>query len=230
MEQYWCPEEFQDRLTQVGGTNPYGEPMFKLVWSQTETFRAGGYWAHDGFTGYRDVRHGQEPCWMLMQWQPAEKYGSPAYYYLMNYDYETGLQMLGEFPYSGRYEVVIPLVWKGIVNGRLVVEHMPLSNLLIDLVVPIIKEAQGLSYARVKQLKAEQKERDDREQLNQIEARLADAFPAFNGAEGISASRLSCNSVVKQKMDAIGRHWQKAAKVLRRVGKGQGQGVLPKYE
>lgn len=233
LEQYWCPTEFQDRLNEVGGFNKYGQPNFILVWSQTATFRAGGEWTPPGqasVKGYRDIPFGMDPCWMLMQWQQSEKYGSPEYYYMENLDWDTGLQTLAEYPYWGRYEVILPLIWKGLVNGRLVVQHMPLTSLLVDLVVPVIKGAEGLSYARIEQIRLENKAREDREHLSQIESRLADAFPAFGGAEAISASHLTCNTVVKQKMDAINRHWQKAASFLRNTSKGMNQGNLPKFD
>ena len=44
-----CPLWFQDALTRVGGTNPYGEPIFRLDWDK---------------------------CWVLMVWEPREVQGS----------------------------------------------------------------------------------------------------------------------------------------------------------
>ena len=68
-----CPEEFQERLTDIGGVNPYDEPNFLLVWSQGggehSTYRAGGAWNIEGlpsFKGYRDLLvGGGVPCWAL---------------------------------------------------------------------------------------------------------------------------------------------------------------------
>ena len=40
-----CPEWFQKELTRIGGKNPYGEPMFKLVWSPYGT---DGHWRQMG--------------------------------------------------------------------------------------------------------------------------------------------------------------------------------------
>ena len=57
-----CPEEFQERLTEIGGINRYDEPNFVMVWSEgggpNSMYRAGAAWAGDGqipFTGYRDL-------------------------------------------------------------------------------------------------------------------------------------------------------------------------------
>ena len=39
-----CPPWFQDELTRIGGVNQYGEPVFRLVWSQNESMTIGGKW------------------------------------------------------------------------------------------------------------------------------------------------------------------------------------------
>src|ERR1035438_2435222 len=82
------PEDFQDRLTTVGGLNKYDEPNFKLAWAQTETYTAGGVWTvgEKQYSGYRQMLAASgEPCWALFQWHAAEEYGSPEAYYLENY-------------------------------------------------------------------------------------------------------------------------------------------------
>ena len=107
---YLCPEEFQERLTEIGGVNRYDEPNFILVWSQggglNSMYRAGGAWEVDGlpsFIGYRDLLiGGGVPCWALLQWHDASEYGTPEMYYVQNLDEDTQLQTLVEFPYNGR--------------------------------------------------------------------------------------------------------------------------------
>lgn len=191
--------------------------------------RAGGEWTppdQASYRGYRDIPLGMEPCWLLQQWQPPEKYGTPEYYYMENYDWDSGLQTLGEYPYQGRYETIIPLSWKGLVNGSLVVEHMHLNSLLIDLIEPIIKQAQEVTYARYIQLRKEHKEREDKAALERIADNLQDSFPAFNGAEMRSSSHLTCNSVVQKKMQAIEQHWRQASNFLRSHGLGMSQTKL----
>lgn len=229
IERNVCPEEFQRCVEEAGGLNRYDKPNFRLIWGQTDTFRAGGFWHGNGqvpFRGYRDILIGfNDPCWILQQWQPPEKYGTPEYYYLVNNDPESGLQTLGEYPYHGRYETVLPLMWKGVVNGKLKIEHMRLSTLLMDMIIPIIKETEGLSFVRRRALMQEHKERQDQEEVSKIEARLQDAYPAF-GSASRSSYRLGCNSVVQKKAEAIERYWKHAVKIISSRGKGLSMGPV----
>jgi hypothetical protein len=223
-----CPEDFQQRITEAGGVNKYDEPMFRIAWQRSETYRAGGIWAGGGqptFIGYRDIPLSFDPGWAILQWQPPEKYGTPESYYVANYDEETGLQILGEYPYKGRYEVVIPLVSKTFTNGVLKIEHMELSSLLVDLIVPILKEAEGISFERRRALMIEEKERRDKEEVGQIEASLQNAYPAF-GTAPRSAARLACNSVVQKKSEQIERYWRNAVRIIRERGKGLSTGPI----
>lgn len=228
-ERLVCPDEFQQRIAVAGGQNRYGGPNFKLVWGQTETFRAGGEWEGNGqstYRGYRDLLVGfGDPCWILVQWQAPEKYGTPELYYMSNYDWPTGLQTLGEFPYKGRYEIVLSLKWTHMLNNRLVIEHMPLTGLLIDHLIPIIRESEKLTFARKRQLMLEHRERRERAQVNDIEASLQSAFPAY-GTASRSAAHLQCNSVVQKRAEAIEHYWKRAVATIKTRGRGLSVGQL----
>src|SRR5665213_1467311 len=110
-EQYEAPEWFQDKLTDIGGVNQYDEPIFRVVWGQGGQpeclYRGGGAWHVEGqpsFTGYRDLLiGGGTPSWCLLQWHPAIHFGTPESYYVGNLDDDTNLQILGEYPYFGKY-------------------------------------------------------------------------------------------------------------------------------
>jgi hypothetical protein len=163
IERRTCPEAFQERLTRAVGVNPYGEPLWKIVWGQTATFTAGGYWPHDGFLGYRQLmlsngalRGEGEPCWMVLEWRPPEKYGSPALYYFENRDEYTELQTLGEYPYRGRYEVAFKLTSQELRNGRLEVLHYQLDGFILDWLVPLLQTASKMSAAE-RQARAKQR-------------------------------------------------------------------------
>ena len=221
-ELYQCPAEFQERLTRIGGVNRYGEPNFIIVWGQTWTVRRGGTWAQDDgthFQGYRDVVEDGRPCWILKKWNAPEIYGSPALWFLQNYEEGTGLQILGDFPWKGCYETVQPFVWRGLVNGRLQVERMPLNSMILDMVVPIILKCKEVTYLQKKLALQEMQARQDKDDLRQVEAKRHDAKMAFRGP--VSFSRQGCRtSLVDQKMLAIQRHWNAGMQFLKNRGMG----------
>lgn len=209
-----APEEFQSRLTYLGGLNKYDLPNFRLVWAQYETFTAGGIWSVDEqyFKGYRQLLLGSgEPCWTLLQWHPAEEYGSPESYYMQNLDEETGLQILGEYPYSGRYEVLNNLRWTELVDNKLVLHTVPLTSHTFDSIIPMIIAAKDLSIEKRKAIFEEAKAREEAEKLGQIEKHLHDKALPFTGA--ISYGRQGIRStVIDQKALELQRMWSQLAK------------------
>ena len=221
-EHYECPPQFQERLTRIGGVNRYGEPNFIIVWGQTWTVRRGGTWEQDDgtyFRGYRDVLEDGRPCWILKKWNAPEIYGSPALWYIQNREESTGLQILGEYPYRGCYETVQPFVWRGLVNGRMVVERMPLNSMILDLVVPIIMKAKEVTFLQKKIAIQEMEARKDRDLQRAVEAKRHDAQMAFRGP--VSFARQGCRtSLVDQKVYAIQKHWNQAMETMRGRGLG----------
>src|SRR5262249_52496996 len=136
-----------------GGINKFDQPCFRLVWAQTETAVRGGKWSVDEATyaGYRHLLVGSgEPCWMLMQWHAPEEFGSPEAFYVQNFDEETGLQILGEFPYSGTYLPLYHLRWHEMIDGKLTLHSFPLEAWIIDMIVPIVIAAKDVSLERRK--------------------------------------------------------------------------------
>lgn len=102
-----CPEWFQAELERIGGVNPYGEPIFKLIWSTDARMVVGGRWQKDGFEGYREGRLVPgEPCWALMIWEPREVMGSPDRWEEDYRDPETGYLECGGYPKYGRYRLL----------------------------------------------------------------------------------------------------------------------------
>lgn len=176
------PEEhFQERLTQVGGLNPYGEPNFKLAWAQTATTWQGGEWEMESgepFKGYRECYLGDGlPHWMLLQWADAGKSiamphlppESDGRFYIDNACPKTGLCLLGEYPYHGSYQVALPLTAKFMYGGKLHIRAFPLSTDIIEMMVPMIEAAMQISVeAKLRYLK-EQQEQEEMEYAKTID-------------------------------------------------------------
>lgn len=224
-----CPPEFQARVTHAGGVNKYDEPNFKITWMGSETIRAGGVWDNpnlpgvEWYRGYRDVLADVEgEGWAIRQWMAPDSvddhgnpiFGTPWKYYVDNYDPTCGMQILGGYPYSGRYFTVFPLVYK---EGKRT-EIMPLSSLLIDVVIPIVVMAKEMTLAHKQMVIAEQKARKYEAEVSQIEAAIKNASPAFGEVRSIAG--LSCLSVVQKKIEQIERHWASGVEFIRQRGRG----------
>ena len=175
------PTEFyQERITQVGGLNRYGEPMFKIAWAQSYTVRQGGQWEAEGetFTGYKDVLLGDgHPHWMLLQWSDAGMSPSmpellpegPSRWYAANECPQTHLSLLGGYPYQGSYHIVLPLVAKFRIENELFIEAVPLSTEIIEMVVPIIKAAMTVSIHVKLQSMKDTKAKDEADKSTMFE-------------------------------------------------------------
>lgn len=207
IERRRCPLELQERINRAVGLNRYGEPLWKIGWGQTETFRAGGYWPHDCFLGYRQLMMSNgspsgegEPCWMLMEWHPPEDYGSPAMYYFENRDEYTGLSTLGEFPHKGRYEVAFKLVSQEFRNGRLEVLNYQLDGFIFAWLLPMLVAAQRMKMKDRMDLARRAKEAD----LKQFDTNLDDAMKSAKLAKGHSTQKvLDRELMMRQQMSTF---------------------------
>ena len=224
---YQCPEWFQDELTRVGGANRYDMPNFIVRWGmggeEECVYRAGGEWAVEGqpsFRGYRNLLvGGGTPSWMLMQWQDALSYGTPESFYVGNYDQDTDLQTLGEYPYSGKYTMLYNMCYRDMKDGKMSVEPMVLNSFVLDTVVPIIVQAKEISYEKTMAALKEQKDKDDAADLAMIEDVMRDAKLAFTGP--VSYARQGCRtSIIDKKVEQMTRNWNKMVTNARSLGRG----------
>lgn len=185
-----APAWFNDELERIGGTNRYGGPIFKLVWSEEVRQIIGGRFA-DGFVGYRNARMmGKDPCWVLMIWEGPEAFGDPDLWNLDYRDLETGLLDCGSFPKNGRYRVLKQLlhrqmeqqelsemVWnpakkrpevRRVQNQRIVTYRMEPTGLILDLMLPMLMAWRKLApHLKLEALK-DRKERKDAELVSKI--------------------------------------------------------------
>lgn len=241
------PPEFQARLTRTFGQNQFGDPLFRIAWGQSEFIRIGHEWKDKfGRThhGYQDrYAGGGNPCWMIMQWKPASHYGSPETYYANTwiahrtagedpshpYDSVDGFYVTGEYPWRGRYEIVVPLMEKKFVDNKLVIEHLPLNHYLIDVIIPLILEWQKLTLVEREIAKRAEEEAESKRMTEEISERMMDALPAWYGP--VSFSRQGCRtSLLDRKMFEIQKKWDQLSRNGLRPDfqRGMAQGSRPK--
>jgi hypothetical protein len=228
VERRRCPELYQEQLTRAGGLNRNREPNFKFAWGQTETFRAGGTWAGDDFpsyTGYRDLLLGMgDPSWMILQWHRPEEYGTPESYYVNNHDDQSGLQTMGEYPYRGRYEILFNLIHREMANGALKIYRMELNPMLIDRIIPLVVSAKEISIEKDMAARIANREREEQESENKIEAIVKNAHPAFDGGKISFARQGVRNSLIDKKMLELARSWSQTMGGMKKSGTGMIQG------
>lgn len=104
-------------------------------------------------------------------------------------------------------------------RGQLIIEPTPLSSLLIEMMVPVVISMKSLSLYKRKEMLLAEKEREDKEMRDEIDARLDNVRLPF-GSASRSARLLECNSVVQKRMDAIEKYWAYAVGTLRSRGHG----------
>lgn len=213
-----CPPEFQERLTRLFGTNNFGDPLFKVVWGQSEFIRMGNIWRDkkgNERRGYRDRYKCHGTCWMIMRWRSPREYGTPSLFYQETFDDYSGLYMTGEYPWRGRYEILQALRASEVVDGKLTVTHFPLSHVLIDKIIPLMLYAQQMSAAEKKAAKDLIDQQEHKRAVAELSETMMENLPAWYGP--VSFSGQGCRTaLLDQKMHKIQKQWDRISRGNRR--------------
>ena len=223
-----CPPWFQKELTRIGGTNLYGEPMFRLVWSTNERMVIGGRWAY-GFEGYK---HGPaifgSPCWSLMVWEPREFNGTPEMWEITTRDPDTGYLQYGGYPKYGYYrlmkrfmhrevehkEVTEPvwvnnvLQYQKVQQPEFVTYRMEPSGLILDMILPMLLGWRKLSEQK-KRLVIEEREEEKRNQFFKKAKDIRDGNRVSRGSQ-----------MVAKRAEIIEKGMMQAMKIAAHTGLG----------
>lgn len=175
-----CPADITDRITGVGGTNPYGEPLFRVVWGFNRIVKMTGEWPDTGAVETREVpKYLPGNRWHLEMWRPPEEYGSPETWGKLGEEIVGCMTVdtAGPFPSRGEYELCYTLSSDLGPTGSFV----PLNATVVELIVNLIKKSrtenisQPLRQAAIRQ----RLERERQARINQTTDELLDARPAF---------------------------------------------------
>lgn len=225
-----CPAEFQARITRMFGTNPFGEPNFKIVWGSTVFHRLGNTWMDkDGTTriGFRDkyLCAGGVPAWNILRWKSGREFGTPDLWYMRTWDPVSNLSALGEYPWKGRYEVLQPLYSKEFINGKLVIDPLPLTHILIDTIIPLMLQARKATLeerrAAILYARQQQHVRD----VAATEEIMMENLPAYYGPVSFSGQGIK-TALITRKMDAIQKQWDRISNRGRRPTFRQARGFF----
>jgi hypothetical protein len=226
------PAWFQDELTRIGGTNPYGEPVFRLVWSTEPRMVVGGRWDRDGFVGYRQtLAVSGVPCWALMVWEPREMSGSLTRWEIDYRDEETGLLQCGNYPTSGKYRLLQRFIHREITRRAVerqffdgvnihtetvsqpeaVTYRMEPCGFMLDIMLPMLMRWRRLSN----EAKTEALLQEERMRNEEYARKTKDAM------EGTKLSRCMRGSqLVRKRAEIIERGMRQAMAMAAQTGLG----------
>ena len=204
-ERLRCPEQFNRRLGEIFGRNRFGEPFFRFIWGQTETYDI------STLHGYSKklIGHG-EPCWIVQKWLPPEMFGIPEMYYYFTRDPDhPELAMLGEYPQFGRYETVTPLRTRRYdqETNSIVVETLPLDWDMVERVIPVLIAAQELTYWQAKAAQQAMEEEENLRVVMEIADRMDDARRRLEPTS--YRDQQNRTALIDRKMAEIEQQWKR---------------------
>lgn len=157
------------------GKNPFGEPLYRIVFRDSRRHLVGGTWP-DGATGYHWVpkyREVQAP-WILERWYASHEFTkmSQAQWDLTMVDPVSGWLILGPYPSRGEYD----MVW----------EFHPGDNL--DQVIAAVERGRDRSFTEVRDAHHAEYQQEQKTARADRFHELRDAQTAFGG-DALSAGR-----------------------------------------
>lgn len=195
---------FQEHLAKQLGLNIYGEPLFRIIWGQTETELVCGTWGtlEERLIGKR------VPCWMVQKWNPPELYGTPEIYYTLMLDSSSGIPLLGPYPERGRYETVLKFDNKDFdkKTGELSIRTIPMDWAFMDWIVPILQKSLEVTYWECKRAQEAIEIEENTAAVAEIADRLMDSNPSFYGPTSYAGHM---SSHLDKKAEIIEKEWKR---------------------
>lgn len=126
IEKKYPPQWVVDRLTNLGGLNPYGLPNYRVIWGGNRTHLVGGMFKKPMEVATDSMIIGEPRTrtivlevaemrtllkyhpfrWHLEKWCGPEVYGSREDWYINSWDEVSQLHTMGDYPSEGDYEHV----------------------------------------------------------------------------------------------------------------------------
>jgi len=206
------------------GTNPYGQPLYRVVWSEGRLEKVGGTWQNrllqdkpsaiavtgnfihetnpvvGESTEYRSVqRYEGKPCFMLEKWLPTS-YSRSQWYELFS-EPSSGICYLGPYLEHGDYHPCYRLERDG--------EPMPLTLAIIEYYVRLIEHGKEYTDVQRRMAIEERQRAAKREWDNRVDAVFDDSQPAFgvqavmSGYGGKTADRVKPEDVSLASVDRL---------------------------
>jgi hypothetical protein len=183
------PEWVKARLLKVGGKNRYGEPNYRVVWSNSrletiggewDDYSEGGIWLRTVIETRRAPKYWTHPeRWIVERWLPPEEYGSPESWRQQTTEFIRGraVEQLGPYPERGDYELAFVLEDEK-------TDLVPLTEAIVEGVMRRIETSRNFSSAQRKAALFRREEEMQQAVQKENEDIVADAMLPFHGANG----------------------------------------------
>lgn len=180
------PLNIEERVTNAGGLNRFGEPLYRIIWGFERIVPIIGFW----FTGFdwmgnpvqSDVPETRmepkyEPAdrWHLEMWRPPEEYGTPETWRQQGLEVYGGYtcDTAGEFPSRGDYELVLTFDSNG--------TSIPLTPTTAEWIIQLLRASIDLTFQQ-RQRAIEQRElRKSKSRVNRMAGEMRDKMKPFAG-------------------------------------------------
>lgn len=169
-----CPQEYADFLRRIGGLNPFGKPMYRVVWGGSATETIWGQMEGGSCGQHVKLRYSGIQRWIVEMWKAPEMFGTPEEWYEKSYDPITNLHVCGDYPFQGDYT-----------------HHTTLYDLnyrYLEELIPKIEAARGTTLSQRKKLIQDKMESEKKERIRIGTDAYLDATPAFGGVAGTHES------------------------------------------
>lgn len=173
---------FNSYLERIGGTNPYNQPMFRLVWGGDATNVVFGQTPTGKKGQHEYLRYHGIQAWFLEFWKAPDQ--SPESFYLQTWDPISQMHTLGDYPAFGEYVKIAQFYTKERINGKLEIVPQPVTLQLLDDLVALVNRSKGLTEVDRKKMMLADMEAE-RNAANQLaHDAYVSAAPAFGGIAG----------------------------------------------
>lgn len=173
---------FNSYLERIGGTNPYGKPMFRLVWGGDAKNVAFGQTATGKKGQHEYLRYHGIQAWFLEFWKAPDQ--SAESFYKQTWDPISQMHTLGDYPVFGEYVKIAQFYTKERINGKMEIVPQPVTIQLLDDLVALVNRSKNLTEEdRKKMILADMAA--ERNAANQLaHDAYVNAAPAFGGVSG----------------------------------------------
>lgn len=202
---------YQRRINKIVGLNPFGDPLYRIVWGWSQLAWVGGLcdrytddgrtWLGQLFGEFLEPKYsylgGQCERWILEKWIPAEMYGPRELWEDQAREIEgyEEVQALGPYPSRGDYELstVLSDAKKG--------GFMQLDSSFIEDLIGLAERSRDIDAAKRRQLREEEAERSEAAFKKDVGEVWDDAAPAFGGRPNSTQSNAPMHNSKKSIAD-----------------------------